>query len=185
MAEQSAILLRLNAELTKLGDKEHVGDVVDQAFNDRFGEPPQVAGGFMNRITGVIRPTLEIALSEEMFLIAKRLEMIANQLDKGFVDFICLSTTRTFAGRTADCAFDAQAFPNFNGIFICPGFWAGNMGSATLLIHEVAHMIWERVFHGAAGSGGNFRHAECYASFVGDIFNQLHGQPACPQPPQT
>ena len=180
MASQSAILLRLNAELTKLGDQTHVGSVVDQAFNDRFGEPPEVSGGFMNRITGVVRPTPEAALSEEMFLIAKRLDMIANQLEHGFVDFICLTTTRTFAGRTGDCTFDAQTFPNFNGIFICQGFWQGNMDSATLLIHEVAHMIWERVFHGAAGSGGNFRHAECYASFVGDIFNQLHGAPPCP-----
>ncbi|SRR5258706_509077 len=180
MTAQAAILLRLNAELTKQGNQQVVGNTVDQAFNDRFGEPPEVAGGFMNRITGAVRPSLRVALSEEMFLMAKRFEMIADQLESGHVHYICLSTTRTFAGRTADCAFDATSFPNFNGIFICPGFWAGNLNSATLLIHEVSHMIWERVFHGAVGSGGNFRHAECYASFVGDIFNQLHGAPPCP-----
>lgn len=179
MASDVADLLRAAAELTKQGS-EPVGTTVDQAFNDRFGEPVEVAGGFMNRITGTVRPTFDAALSEEMFLVARRLDMIANQLERGLPHFICLSDTRTWGGRTADCAFDAQTFPNFNGIFICPGFWQDPPATATLLIHETAHMIWERVFHGAVGSGGRFRHAECYATFVAQIFGGKAGTPPCP-----
>jgi uncharacterized ferritin-like protein (DUF455 family) len=45
------------------------------------------------------------------------------------------------------------------------------------LIHEAAHILWPSVDHAA-----NFRHAECYASFVGDLFGGTGGGPACPTP---
>jgi hypothetical protein len=108
--------------------------------------------------------------------------MMADQLDHGLVHYLCMTTTRSFGGCTIGaCTRDAFACPNVNAIFLCPGFWGGQFGTdSTLLIHETAHMIWERVFHGAGGSGGNFRHAECYASFVGDLFGLPHGEPACP-----
>jgi Domain of unknown function (DUF4157) len=183
MATQAAAALREAAALTREGNQP-VGAPVEQAFNNRFGEPPEVRGGFMNRLTGAVRPTLEIALSEEMDLIASRFDLIAAQLRRGFIHYLCMSTTRSFAGRTiTDCSRDAWAFPGVNAIFLCPGFWSG-IGDprtrSTLLIHETAHMIWEEVFHGAGGSGGNFRHAECYASFIADINGVAAGTPACP-----
>jgi len=184
-AEQMLItavaLLHQHAALTRAGNQP-VGDPTDQAFNDRFGEPPDVAGGAMNRITGAVRPSRQIALSEEMDLMAGRYQMIADQLDQGLVHYLCMTTTRSFGGCTIGaCTRDAFACPNVNAIFLCPGFWAGQFGTdSTLLIHETAHMIWERVFHGAGGSGGNFRHAECYASFVGDLFGLPGGEPLCP-----
>lgn len=183
MATAAATALREAAALTREGHQP-VGAPVEQAFNNRFGEPPEVRGGFMNRLTGAVRPTLEAALSEEMDLVALRFDLIAAQLGRGFVHYLCMSTTRSFAGRTiTDCSRDAWAFPGVNAIFLCPGFWSG-IGDprtrATLLIHETSHMIWESVFHGASGSGGNFHHAECYASFVADLEGVAAGTPACP-----
>lgn len=181
MARAASGLLKLNAQFTREGNQQ-VGNTVDQAFNDRFGEPAPVGSKFMNRLTGALRPTMEIALSEEMDLTAKRYDLIAGQLGSGFINYLCMSTTRSFGGCTiTDCSSDAWACPNVNAIFLCPGFWGGDPSThATLLIHETAHMIWERVFHGAPGSGGNFRHAECYASLVGDIFGLTPGAPPCP-----
>lgn len=183
MARAAAAGLREAAALTRAGNQP-VGAPVEQAFNNRFGEPPEVRGGFMNRLTGAVRPTLEVALSEEMDLVASRFDLIANQFGRGFIHYLCMSTTRSFAGRAiTDCSRDAWAFPGVNAIFLCPGFWSG-IGDprtrATLLIHETSHMIWESVFHGAGGSGGNFHHAECYASFVADINGVAAGTPACP-----
>jgi hypothetical protein len=54
----------------------------------------------------------------------------------------------------------------------------------SLLIHEGAQMLWSTVIHGGPGQGGNFRHAECYASLAGDIFNIPPGGPAYPTPPE-
>lgn len=181
MATAASFLLTLVAALTRAGLRP-VGSTVEQAFDDRFGEPPAVGGGFLNRLTGAVRPTLEVALSEEMDLMARRYELISNQFGSGFIHYLCMSTTRSFGGcNITDCSNDAWACPGVNAIFLCPGFWGGDLRtSSTLLIHETTHMIWENVFHGARGTGGNFRHAECYASFVSDIFGLTPGGPPCP-----
>ena len=111
---------------------------------------------------------------------AGRYQSIANQLDSGAVHYLCMTASRSFGNCTiADCSRDAWACPNVNAIFLCSGFWGGGHSSSILLIHETAHMIWENVIHGASGSGGNFRHAECYASYVADIFGQPAGKPEC------
>ena len=183
MVTATSILLTLNAALTRTGMRP-VGSTVDQAFDDRFGEPPAVGRGFMNRLTGAVRPTLEIALAEEMELMARRYDLIANQLGSGFIHYRCMSTTASFGGCSIpDCSKDAWACAGVGAIFLCPGFWGGDTRtSSTLLIHETSHMIWENVIHGARGSGGNFRHAECYASLVADIFGIEAGLPTCPVP---
>jgi hypothetical protein len=179
MARLIASLLRSDAVLVRDGARP-LASPIDQAFADRFGEPPAANGGFMNRLTGAVRPTFEIALSEEIDITAGRYEMIAGQFDRGFVHYLCMSTERSFGGCTiTNCERDAWACPNVNAIFLCPGFWNGGDTSSALLIHEAAHMIWERVVHGAAGSGGNFRHAECYASVVSEIFQVAPGEPEC------
>ena len=181
MSTAAAILLTVNAAFTRNGMRP-VGSTVDQAFEDRFGMPPASGGGFMNWLTGTVRPTLEVALSEEMDLMARRYELIASQFSRGFIHYRCMSTTSSFGGcNIPDCSNDAWACPGVNAIFLCPGFWGGDpRTSSTLLIHETSHMIWGSVGHGARGSGGNFRHAECYASFVADLFGITPGGPPCP-----
>ena len=190
MARFTSIALTVTAGRLRAGDDTVLGTPVEQAFNNRFGEPPAVGTGFMNRITGVVRPTLNIALAEEMELMARRYRMIADQFGSGFIHYRCMSTTDSFGGCTiTDCSRNAWACPNVNAIFLCPDFWGGigDNTSSTALIHEAAHMIWERVIHGFPGSGGNFRHAECYASLVGDIFGipGAIAPDACPAPPVT
>jgi hypothetical protein len=65
-----------------------------------------------------------------------------------------------------------------DAIFLCSGFWARDPGVRVIaLIHEAAHILWSNVEHVA-----NFRHAECYASFVGDLFGGTGAGPACPAP---
>jgi hypothetical protein len=182
MASAAGILISIDAALIQAGMRP-TASTVDQAFVRRFGEPPAVTGGFMNRLTGAVRPSLDIALSEEMELMVRRYELVANQFASGFTHYLCMSTARSFGGCSApDCSNDAWACPGVNAIFLCPGFWVGDPRSSTLLIHEMSHQIWGSVRHGARGSGGNFRHAECYASFISDIFGLTPGGPACPVP---
>lgn len=181
LARGASGLLTFTAALMTT-DVRAEGSSVETAFGDRFGLPLEVKGGFLNRMSGTVRPSFEIAWAEEMELMARRYELIADMLGRGFVHYLCMSTTRTFGGCTiTDCSSDAWACTGVNAIFLCPGFWAGDPGTgSTLLIHETAHMMWESVGHGARGSGGNFRHAECYASFVADLFNLAPGGPECP-----
>jgi hypothetical protein len=178
-----SILLTLAGTLTRAG-MGAPGSIVETAFEDHFGVPPAVRGGFMNRLTGSVQPTLDEARGQEMELMARRYELIANAFD-GPLHYRCISGASSFGGcNIPDCSNDAWACPGVDAIFLCPGFWApGDPGTqSTLLIHETSHMIWEHVIHGAGGSGGNFRHAECYASFVGGIFGITPGLPACPVP---
>ena len=187
MSRRVADLLRLDAALTEFGARP-TDTEFDQDFVDRFGEPPQVSGTFMNRLTGAKRPTLDIAISEEMLLTAGRYEAIAEQFRKGFVHYVCMSTAARFGTCSiTSCSRNAWACPNVNAIFLCPGFWGGDPRTASaLLIHEAAHMIWERVVHGAPGSGGNFRNAECYASLVSDVEGLMPAEdPECFMPAET
>jgi hypothetical protein len=186
MAQTVAALLDLTAAATRAG-LANPGSNVDVAFDNRFGPVPAVPGGFLNRLTGVIRPTQEIARSEEMRLMANRFRLIANLLARGFIHYRCNNGNDAFGGcviTSCPAGIDAWTCFGVNAIFLCPSFWqiTDNNIRATLLIHECSHIIWERVFHGARGSGGNFRHAECYASFVADLFGSVPGTPVCPAP---
>lgn len=187
MARTAANLLRLDAVMTRFGVRPTDSDF-DQDFVGRFGEPPAVNGGFMNRFTGAVRPTLDVAVIEEMVLTAGRYETIANQFGRGSIHYLCMSTEKSFGGcNITNCSRNAWACPNVNAMFLCPGFWGGDpRTSSALLIHEAAHMVWERVDHGARGSGGNFRNAECYASLVSDIEGLMPAEnPECFIPAST
>jgi hypothetical protein len=186
MAQTAAALLDLTAAFTRAG-MANPGSNVDVAFDNRFGPVPAVPGGFLNRLTGRTRPTQEIARSEEMGLMANRFTLIANLLQRGFLHFRCTNGHDAFGGcviTSCPAGIDAWSCSGVNAIFLCPSFWGitDNNSRATLLIHECSHIIWERVIHGARGSGGNFRHAECYASFVADLFGSVPGTPLCPVP---
>jgi len=170
LARVAAAMLTLTAAEERAGLRNTTGPV-SMAWDDRFGPPAPVSGGFMNRLTGAVRPTEGAALAEEMDLMALRYTLIANALGSDSNHYRCISGETTWRGIHAfDCARDAWTFPGIDAYLLCPGSRATDLTSATLLIHETSHIIWERVFHGAPGSGGNFRHAECYASFVGDLF---------------
>jgi len=168
----TAILLSITSALTRVGFR-NPASAVDQAYQNTFGLPPARPGGFLNRLTGVVRSTLDEALSEEMRLLSLRYGLLGRFFSQ-FVPYRC-GIPETFGGCTqtaADCAGDdAGACPGVGAIFLCPGFWGyGTHQQAGILIHEAAHVNWARIDHGAQGPGGNFRHAECYAEFVAQIF---------------
>jgi hypothetical protein len=53
------------------------GNAVQMAHFFNFGEPPARPGGFLNRLTGQVRPTLEAALAEEFRQLAARFRLVA------------------------------------------------------------------------------------------------------------
>ena len=184
----TAILLSVASALTGAGFR-NPASVVDRAYRNTFGLPSARPGGFMNRLTGTVRTTQDEALCEEMELLSRRFQLLGRFFNQ-FVPYRC-GIPETFGGCTqtaADCATDdAGACAGVGAIFLCPGFWTYNRNQqAGILIHEAAHINWTRIVHGARGSGGNFRHAECYAEFVAQIFSIAlppTGRPCAPPGP--
>jgi Domain of unknown function (DUF4157) len=157
---------------------------VGLAFAARFGLPPAVRGGFQNRFTGRTRPTFDEALSEELERVSGRLQSIAD-LYSGPMRYRCIAGTTTFAGCDTHCRNRAaSACEGVRVIFLCPTFWgiAGPERQALLLIHEGAHVRFGNPSHSVSGRLRNFRHPECLASFVADLFGHGTNTPACPAP---
>src|SRR5262249_26061491 len=50
---------------------------VEIAFEARFGLPNAEGKGFLNRLTGQVRPTFDEALAEEMQLLSRRFSLLA------------------------------------------------------------------------------------------------------------
>jgi hypothetical protein len=157
---------------------------VGQAFAARFGLPPAVRGGFRNRFSGRTRPTLNEALSEELERVSGQLQSIAD-LYSGPVRYRCITGATTFADCDTHCrGRAASACEGVRVIFLCPTFWgiAGPERQALLLIHEGAHVRFGNPSHSVSGRLHNFRHPECLASFVADLFGHGTNTPACPVP---
>lgn len=109
-----------------------------------------------------------------------RYERIADYLSNRSIAYRCMERPVTYADCSTHCRSGriASACAGVNAIFLCPGFWGRDPGVRIIaLIHETAHILWSSVDHAA-----NFRHAECYASFVGDLFGGTGAGPACPTP---
>ncbi len=156
------------------------GGQTTQAYLARFGMPPARRGGFRNRITGRDYPTREEALDAEMTSLSLRYERIADFLWNHSIAYRCMDRPVTYATCSTHCRSGriASACSGVDAIFLCSGFWARDPGVRIIaLIHETAHILWSSVGHAA-----NFRHAECYASFVGDLFGGSGAGPACPAP---
>lgn len=155
------------------------GGRTTQAYLARFGRPPARRGGFQNRLTGRVHNTQEEALDAEMSSLSARYERIANYMANHAIAYRCIGGTVMYGGCRTSCSVgEASACPGVNAIFLCAAFWGRDPGERMImLIHEVAHILWANVDHVA-----NFRHAECYASFVGDLFGGTGAGPACPTP---
>jgi hypothetical protein len=167
-----ATLLAIAGALTEAGLR-NPGAGVDLAYQNTFGLPPARPGGFLNRLTGAIRPSLNEALGEEMGLLALRYQLLARFFSQP-IPYRCGIPDR-FGGcpqTAANCAAeDAGACEGVGAIFLCPSFWGfDTQQQAGVAIHEAAHINWGSVGHGARGPGGNFRHAECYAELVAQVF---------------
>lgn len=183
LAQAAAILTQVASASASMGI-DILNHSVGVAFQARFGLPPAVVrGGFQNRFTGAIRSTRDEALSEELGRLADRLQSISD-LYAGAVTYRCIAGTTTFANCEAHCRNrDASACEDIRVVFLCPSFWQlSEAARAALLIHEGGHVRFGNPAHSVAGRRANFRHPECMASYVSDLFGLPTGTPACPAP---
>lgn len=182
LAEAAAILLTIESAAVGMGIKT---GAVFQAYQNRFGLPPRSGKGFLNRLSGKVKQTQDEAMQGELDGLSARFD----RMDSNFgqvLRYRCIHGAVSLDDCDTHCkGRAASACQGVKTIFLCPSFWAiPDASKATLLIHESFHMLFGFPGHGGAGVGRNMRHAECYASFVSDMFNLPTGGPACPTPPQ-
>jgi len=195
MAHQIAADLATQAQLLRSpGAARNPLNPVQQAHEARFGVPPAVTGGFLNRLTGTTAPTLERAISEELSLLAARYRLLHRMFSQ-WMHYVCLGPGGgNFAGCAPPNCHDVFAWScaGVGAIFLCPDFWnsadldtvQSDDQQASVLVHEGGHINWERVrANPVGGSGGNFRIADCYSSFVADALGFPPLDDTCPAPP--
>ncbi len=183
LAQAAAILAAAGSASATIGI-DITAHPVGQAFAARFGLPPARGRGFQNRFTGDVLPTLNEALAAELDRLSGRLQSIAD-LYSGAMRYRCITGATTFADCDTHCRDrSASACEGVRVIFLCPDFWriAGPERQALLLIHEGAHVRFGNPSHSVRGRLHNFRHPECLASFVADLFGHGTNTPACPAP---
>lgn len=166
-----------------------------QAFQDHLGMPVAVGSGFMNRLTGLVRPSLEIALTEELRIVSRRFRISATVLN-GTVNFNCPgAATVTLPGCAAGSCGPNFAFSCRGGgtMALCQPFWelASDELKAGTLIHESLHMIFgvsnprqpgEIGEETQRGPGRNFNVAGCY-EFLVDAVAGMNSNAVCPPVP--
>jgi hypothetical protein len=195
MAEILADSLGADAAITRTGIPA-TPSTTFETYRTRFGLPNAEGRGFLNRLTGIVRPTLEIAASEELAILSRRFALVA-RLFSGPINYLCPATAATVFNlppwAPSSCgASDAASSPST--VVLCLGFWnnydANDFSRAGILIHEAFHMIWDRPDGGPGqigddthqGRGRNFNVAGCYEGFVDDFF-VINSGVACPPVP--
>lgn len=176
-ARGTARLLDFSALLVEAGDT----GFVDSEYERAFGLPPASGDGFMNRLTGEVRPSREAALSEEMKIFSRRFELIADYLNQS-IAYRC-DAPLTWGGcnfSACDTNDNAGACSGTGAIKICPHFWDhGEDAQAGILIHEVTHIYWARATHNASS---NLRLSQCYEELVAQIYGFNAQSQTCPTP---
>jgi hypothetical protein len=165
-----------------------------QAFEDHFGLPIAAGSGFLNRLTGSVRPTQEIALSEELAVVSRRFAGVARVMSQG-LSYTCPGAAPlSLVGCTpATCAVgDAFSCPGNSLVALCSTFWTnfGDTARAQVLIHEALHITLGNIGVGSIldattrGPGRNFNIAGCYEAMVADQTGADSGAD-CPEVPAT
>jgi hypothetical protein len=157
-----------------------VDPTVRAALKARFGLPPVFPSGrSMNRLTGAGVANQDTAIAGEVSILARRLSL-SKRLFSQPIFYRCVGPDggSTIGGCTVNDATCGVAGTGFscNGvgaIFMCPDFW-NRFGStderALVLVHESLHIIFGDVHESVPqGSGGRYRNASCYESFISDI----------------
>jgi hypothetical protein len=167
-----------------------------QSFIDHFGLPPAQGSGFLNRLTGAVRPSQEVATSEEVHILSRRFQLVG-RLFGDRIHYACGAGTINLGGGCEDdCSANGDAFTcrGSSGIALCPSFWTGfadNTARAAVLIHEMFHIIWglsnprgigQIGDETQRGLGRNFNVAGCYEFIVDDVFGTDSGAD-CPAIP--
>jgi hypothetical protein len=166
-------------------------------YRARFGSPPAVGKGFMNRLTGSVRATEDIAVNEELRILSRRFRIIARFFSQP-IPYRCIGGASNFGGcapPNCDNAF-AWSCRGVGAIFLCPDYWNGTDNSederAAVLVHESFHVnfgesgvrqIGEVGDATLQGSGRNFVVADCYSGFAADLVGITNPADSCPNAP--
>jgi hypothetical protein len=143
-----------------------------QAFEDHFGLPIASGTGFLNRMTGIVRASREIALSEELSVVSARFAAVARLMGQG-LNYRCPGNAPlTLQGCTAGSCADGDAFscPGNSLVALCQGFWGfDDTGRAQVLIHESLHIAFPGILDATTrGPGRNFNISGCYEALIAD-----------------
>jgi hypothetical protein len=190
LANQMAQGLATDAQTVQGGIPDDPSETL-QAFENHFGLPIAAGAGFLNRLTGVVRPTQEVALSEELSIVSRRFAGVARVMGQG-LSYICPGDrSLSLAGcPPGPCGTaDATSCPDNSLVGICPPFWPnfGDTGRAQILIHETLHINLGNIGVGSIldtttrGPGRNFNIAGCYEALVQDITGVVSA--TCPDVP--
>lgn len=144
------------------------------AFEARFGLPPEVRGGFLNRLTGRVRPDHDTALGEELRILARRYSLVAGLLAQP-IQYVCAGDPASIArARVPNCEAFAWSRRGSGSMVLCPGFWdeiADDDSRSAVVLHESVHILWGRNNppergeirdRTASGPGGAYVNAHCY-----------------------
>ena len=195
LATQAADALATDAEDVRSGMPASPS-VTFQSYQDHFGLPNPVGTGFLNRLTGVVRPSQEIAASEGLRILSRRFRFAA-RVFSGTVNYRCPGdATVTLPGCGAGSCGASFAFSCRGGLTIalCEPFWSqltSDETKAAALIHESMHIVFGVSGLGLPGEigeetqrgpGRNFNVAGCYEFIIDDMAG-VDSLPVCPPVP--
>lgn len=163
-----------------------------QAYEDHFGLPAEVRGGFLNRLTGTVRATREAAVNEELRILSRRFALVARLFSQP-IQYLCAGDPASVARvQVPNCDAFAWSGRGLGQIVLCPPFWndaADNDQRAVVLLHEQFHIIWGRTNPRETGqigdttfrgSGGAFVNAHCYNEFAAQLTGTTSPGNRCP-----
>ncbi|GHE20358.1 hypothetical protein [Halomonas urumqiensis] len=149
---------------------------VYQAYEDRFGPPPAVRGGFRDRFDRSRHADEDAAKASELGSLSDRLSRMAGHLSNG-INYRCRNACRD------DWVLWTQVGRNHRRINMCPDFFTSGYSEsqqAIGIIHELGHNRLRLDHHNANTSAQRVGNPECYASFVADIFGVNSWDSQCP-----
>lgn len=193
-ADQIAQSFADDAVVAQTGVPDEPSDTF-QSYQDHFGLPPAEGPGFLNRLTGAVKPSQGVAMSEELGVLSRRFAIVRRMFGD-FINYRCHgATAASFGGCTDDPCNgegDAASCRGVDAIFLCPSFWDFDPSQqASVLIHEGFHIAFGTTEPRGVGqigdetlrgSGRNFNIAGCYESVVPDVFG-FDSVATCPEPP--
>jgi hypothetical protein len=169
-----------------------------QTFQTRFGLPPAEGTGFLNRLTGVVRPSQQTAIDEEIGILRRRYQIVARLFSQP-ISYRCIGGAASFGGCSppnCDGGVFAWSCRGTGAIFVCPAYWNNTDSSvserAAVLVHEAFHVnfglsaptqqgdVGDTVVQ---GSGRNFVVADCYSGFAADLAGVVNPADTCPAAP--
>lgn len=148
------------------------------AYHRRFGPPQAVAGGFRNRFSGDVLPTIEEAQTAELEVLSARFQRVADFF-LNTISYFCRANGTPFTmppcGSATCRPGEAFAYDCTNGprrISLCPDFWREDRGledGALTMIHEAVHMIFDFQRHPSTTAAQRGRNPSCYDNFIADL----------------